>query len=233
MAKIVSVANPTDASGCTTTAIAIASFFGSIGARVLLVDCDANGDLTAAVRRAIGASPDDLHTGRAGLSDLIAASNLENVDLLAAHDLGRSDAADLPEIFGSYSYVVADCGSDLNALGTDILLRSQIVVIPLPAEGAWEPELARARQFVDDAWARGAKVVILPTFTTAGIAAQTITTQMQRRYPGTVLTPGIPRDRELEAMLEAGDVRHRQTPGWHAYDQIAAALASDRAMVTV
>ena len=221
----IAIANPAEAVGRTTTCIALATFFGSVGARVLLVDCDTNGDLTAVVGRSTGVTADDVESGRATTDQIVAPSRINHVDLFATTGLGHKSPQTLSDLFAPYGYVITDCGADLDALGTEILLQSQLIVIPLPAEPAWERELTEARQFVDDAWVRGARVTVLPTFTTASPSSRKITALLQERYPGTTLQPGIPFDPALESMLDAGLIEQQPTPGWNAYQQVASAIS--------
>ncbi len=147
MGRIVAVTNLKGGIGKTTTVVNLSAGLALKGARVLLVDVDAQGNLAMALgvkpRRTLyevlvdGARAADCITPARPNLDLLAADE----SLLAAQPAiaRRSDWARVLEqaispIKGSYEFVIIDCGGSLTVLNLNALHAASDVVVPTTVE---------------------------------------------------------------------------------------------------
>ena len=151
-ATIISMCNQKGGVGKTTSAINMGACLAEYGRKVLLVDLDPQGALSAG----LGLTHDDIedtiydvmldshtsihsaiqHTGVAGL-DLVPA----NIDLSAAeiqmvNEVGREHtlARALRPVRRDYDFIIIDCQPSLGLLTVNALACSQGVIIPMECE---------------------------------------------------------------------------------------------------
>ena len=152
MGKIIAVANQKGGVGKTTSTINLGAALAEYGRRVLLVDLDPQGALSAG----LGIPHDELdltvfnllvdpstsiletihRTAVSGL-DLVPA----NIDLSAAeiqlvNEVGREQCLGraLRPVIGEYDYIIIDCQPSLGLLTVNALACSQGVIIPMECE---------------------------------------------------------------------------------------------------
>lgn len=151
-ATIISFANHKGGVGKTTTTASIGSIFASLGKRVLLVDMDAQSNLTSSLLRGEQADRtiyDALTASCRGESyRLTIFSIAENLDIvpsslrLASADLELASVMArehiltdiLQEKKAEYDYILIDCPPSLGLLTLNAVTASDLVVIPLLAE---------------------------------------------------------------------------------------------------
>lgn len=151
MGKIIAFANQKGGVGKTTSAINIASAVGLLGKKVLLVDCDPQGNASSGcgIRRAkTGATVYDVLIGRAKASDAIVKTEFSNLSVmpasmpLAAAEVELSDLEDrvsrlkkgIDEIKNDYDYIFIDCPPSLGMLTINALTASDGVIVPMQCE---------------------------------------------------------------------------------------------------
>ena len=181
-AKIISFANHKGGVGKTTTTASVGSILASLGKKVLLVDMDAQSNLTSSLLQteqvdltiydALSASCRG-EAYRLGIYPI--ADNLEIVPSslrLASADLELSSVmarehilADvLQEKLANYDYILIDCPPSLGLLTLNALTASNLVVIPLLAEVLPFQGLTMINDFI-----RMVKQKLNPNIETAGI----------------------------------------------------------------
>ncbi len=151
MAKTISFANQKGGVGKTTSAINIASAIGISGKKILLIDCDPQGNATSGVgirKSRIQATIYDVLIGRCHASDAIIQTEYKNLSIipsgmdLAAAELELADIEKrqnrlkdpLSEVSDNYDYILIDCPPSLGMLTVNALTASDGVVIPMQCE---------------------------------------------------------------------------------------------------
>ena len=149
MAKILAIANQKGGVGKTTTAINLGAALGAFEHRVLLVDCDPQGNATRGV--GLRATPPHLYqvlTGEAPASEAIRESGFPNLDLLPSdRDLVGVEVEFvgeegwqlrlervLADVAAGYDVILVDCPPSLGHLTVNALAAADGVLVPLQCE---------------------------------------------------------------------------------------------------
>jgi chromosome partitioning protein len=149
MSTILAIANQKGGVGKTTTAINFGAGLGALERRVLLVDCDPQGNAT----RGLGAKADPPHlyhvlTGEAEAAAAIRSSGFPNLDLLPAQrDLVGVEVefvgekgweerlkSILRQLADRYDTILLDCPPSLGHLTVSALTAADGVIVPLQCE---------------------------------------------------------------------------------------------------
>ncbi len=149
MGTTLAIANQKGGVGKTTTAINLGAGLGALEKRVLLVDCDPQGNAT----RGLGsrAQPPHLYhalSGEANLKDTVRGTGFPNLDLVPAdRDLvgvevefvgvdgwERRLREVLGEVAGGYDTILLDCPPSLGHLTVSALVAADEVLVPLQCE---------------------------------------------------------------------------------------------------
>ena len=151
MGAIISFANQKGGIGKTTSAINVSAAVAKFGKKVLLVDCDPQGNTTSGVglnKKKLGATTYDVLIGRSLARDAIVKTNWDNlwaiptnISLAGAEveliDLERRaerlrDA--LAPVKDDFDYIFIDCPPSLGIITICCLTASDGVVIPMQCE---------------------------------------------------------------------------------------------------
>jgi chromosome partitioning protein len=150
MAKVICVANQKGGVGKTTTSVNLAAGLAILKKKVLLVDCDAQGNATSGT----GVSHEelDMHlyhlmTGQAAPEGVIVRDVCENLDLLPCNmDLVgiETELASVKEreyvlrkmlrSIEGYDFMILDCPPSLGLVTLNALVAADSVIIPLQCE---------------------------------------------------------------------------------------------------
>lgn len=152
--RIISVANQKGGVGKTTTTINLGAGLAKIGARVLIIDLDPQGNASTGLginpeNRQINtydllsgeAKPSEAvqETGISGLNIIPATTDLSSADMNLMSNEKRSfmlhDTLHQPDIDSlDLDYILIDCPPSLNILTVNAMIASDSVVIPLQSE---------------------------------------------------------------------------------------------------
>lgn len=154
MTKLIAIANNKGGVGKTTTALNLAAALAEKHRKILLIDLDPQGGLTAG----LGFNPDNfektvydiLIDSSVQLHTAIIHTKSANIDLLPANqDLSGAEVELIGEVAwestlknalngrgdtGTYDYVLMDCPPSLGVLTVNALVAAQSVIIPLQCE---------------------------------------------------------------------------------------------------
>ncbi len=151
MGKIIAFANQKGGIGKTTSAINTAAAVAAMDYKVLLVDCDPQGNTTSGVginKKGLTNSTYDVMIGNCDAQTAIRATEFKNLDILPTNiDLAGAEFElvtlddrafrlknALDEIKGNYDYIFIDCPPSLGILTIDCLTASDGVIIPMQCE---------------------------------------------------------------------------------------------------
>lgn len=144
--KIITIANHKGGVGKTTTTASLGAILSSMGKKVLLVDLDAQANLTCSVLKGeIGASvyesfvessPLPIYEVNDNLDIAPADLQLARADLQLAAAIARESILSrlLTPVLGNYDYILIDCPPSLGVMTLNAVTASDYVLIPMIAE---------------------------------------------------------------------------------------------------
>ncbi len=151
LGAIITFANQKGGVGKTTSAVNVAAAMADKGKKVLLCDCDPQGNATSGVginKRQIINSTYDLLIGRAAASDCIINTKFSGLDVIPANIALAGAEFELVEleerekrlrkgletIKEDYDYIIIDCPPSLGILTVNSLVAADGIVIPMQCE---------------------------------------------------------------------------------------------------
>jgi chromosome partitioning protein len=217
MGKILAITNQKGGVGKTTTAINLGAALGAFERKVLLVDCDPQGNATRGV--GLQAAAPHLYqvlTGEAPVRDAIRESGFPNLDLLPSdRDLVGVEVEFvgtegwqlrlkrvLAEVRDDYDVVLLDCPPSLGHLTVNALAAADGVLVPIQCEYFALEGVSELMATV-----RRVKATINPHLEIAGILltmyddrtnlSKDVAAEIRRHFGGQVFQAVVPRNVRL------------------------------------
>ncbi|RRR74054.1 MAG: ParA family protein [Candidatus Viridilinea halotolerans] len=222
------LANQKGGVGKTTTAVSLAGELARRGLRVLLVDCDPQGNATTSLGLAkdtLPATTCDLLMDPEQAAEVVQTSGRERLDLVPADQELASAAVELANaerrerrmldalapLRSAYDYILLDCPPSLGLLTLNALRAADGVIIPLQCEYLALEGLAQLKQTLDRVRER-----LNPTLRIVGVVmtmydgrtnlAQQVVEEVQRHFPRLIFRTLIPRSVRLSEAPSHGQM---------------------------
>jgi chromosome partitioning protein len=217
MSTILAIANQKGGVGKTTTAINLGAGLGALERRVLLVDCDPQGNAT----RGLGARADVPHlyhalSGEAEVESIIRPSGFPNLDLIPSQrdlvgvevefvgEKGWEERLKtlLRQLSSRYDTILLDCPPSLGHLTVSALTAADGVIVPLQCEYfALEgiSELISTVQRIQGGLNRGLDIagILLTMYDDRTNLSRDVADEIRRHFGAKVFETVVPRNIRL------------------------------------
>ena len=232
--NIIAIANQKGGVGKTTTSVNLAGEMTHRGLRVLLIDCDPQGNATTSLgidKRNLSLTTYDAIMGNAGARDVIVSTGRNNYDLMPASEhlagamveLASVDKREwrldslLKELQGSYDQILLDCPPSLGLLTLNALCAAERVLIPLQCEYLALEGLAQLKGTIDLVQQRlNPRLVILGVVMTMYDGrtnlAQQVVDEVRRYFPQRIFNTLIPRSVRVSEAPSYGQLLSEYDP---------------------
>jgi chromosome partitioning protein len=233
--QTVAIANQKGGVGKTTTAVSLGGELARRGLRVLLVDCDPQGNATTSLgiaKQSLAGTTYDLLIGDMSLPEVVVPSGRPGLSLLpsdqdlagAAIELTQAERREwrLAQALGSareqYDWVLLDCPPSLGLLTLNALCAANAVLIPLQCEFLALEGLAQLKQTLDrvrEGLNRNLRIVgvVMTMYDGRTNLAQQVVEEVQRHFPRLIFRTLIPRSVRLSEAPSHGRLILEYEPG--------------------
>lgn len=250
MGKIIAVANQKGGVGKTTTAVNLSAALAQLKRRVLLIDCDPQGNATSGLgidKASLKQSVYNVLVDRANLGDIIIHTDYEldlvpavmdlagaEVELVEAEDkLYRLKNAITP-IKGIYDYIIIDCPPSLGHVTLNALTAADSVLLPLQCEFyALEglSQLMSTIEMVREQFNPKLSIegLVLTMYDGRTNLSQQVEAEVRGHFPDQVYETKIPRNVRLSEAPSYGQpifAYAASSKGAHAYKELAREVVS-------
>ena len=244
MAKIIAVANQKGGVGKTTSAVNLTAALNLMGKRVLLVDCDPQGNASSGMGVSKRTRPNsyDMLIAGSSAADCVVSTDYGDVipssKELAAASVELIDAERreyvlkeaLAPLFSEYDYMLIDCPPSLELLTVNALTAADSVLIPMQCEYyALEgiADLMTSIKMCSRRLNRRLTIegIILTMYDSRANLTQQVANELRRHLPNKVYNTVIPRSvrlSEAPSHGQPGVIYDRVNKGSKAYMSLAA-----------
>lgn len=212
---VIAVSNQKGGVGKTTTSVNVAGELSRAGKRVLLIDCDPQGNATTSLgidKRALEATTYEVLMGITDPTTAICATNRERYDLLPASEhlagamieLASADEREwrmrsvVSQVARHYDIVLIDCPPSLGLLTLNALCAADYVLIPLQCEYLALEGLAQLKGTIDRVQQQlnprlAILGVVMTMYDGRTNLAQQVVEEVRRYFPQRIFNTLIPR----------------------------------------
>ena len=244
MAKIIAVANQKGGVGKTTSAVNLTAALSLMGKRVLLVDCDPQGNASSGMGVSKSTRPNsyDMLIAETPAADCVVSTPYgdvipaskelaaASVELIQAERRERVLKEALTPLFSEYDYMLIDCPPSLELLTVNALTAADSVLIPMQCEYyALEgiADLLTSIRICSRRLNRRLSVegIILTMYDARANLTQQVANELRKHMPDKVYNTVIPRSvrlSEAPSHGQPGVVYDRVNKGSKAYMSLAA-----------
>jgi chromosome partitioning protein len=212
--EVITVASAKKNSGKTTTALAIATALKDFSSKILLIDADAQGDLTTHFQKENGYEYWDRTIRQVMLGDLSLKEVVETFDNLSFisselrlmnidKEINNYTLNNIL-IKEDYDYCVIDTASNTGMMNLNSFIASDYIVLtskleawPVEALDVMYAEVEKAIQLQDVIEKRLKKVIVLPTFYDENWMTEPYNLALHQGYSDLVSDKVIPREENI------------------------------------
>lgn len=231
---VIAVSNQKGGVGKTATSVNVAGELARSGKRVLLVDCDPQGNATTSLginKRALEATTYEVLMGIADPAAAICATGRERYDLLPASEhlagamIELASAAErewrirgvVRQVAPHYDIVLIDCPPSLGLLTLNALCAADYVLIPLQCEYLALEGLAQLKGTIDRVQQQlNSRLAILGVVMTMYDGrtnlAQQVVEEVRRYFPQRIFNTLIPRSVRVSEAPSYGQLLFEYDP---------------------
>lgn len=243
------VANQKGGVGKTTTVVNLGAYLGALGARVLLVDCDAQANTTGF----LGVDPEgpslyDVLIDGTPAEQAVVETSTKGVDLIpATADLAGADIEllqgegpnsvlkeALSPLHERYAYIFLDCPPSLGVVTVNALVAADAVLVPVQCEYLALEGLARLMNTLDRIRSAANPMLqlfglVMTMYDSRTVLSAQVAEEVRRHYPALTFNTVIPRNVRLSEAPSFGRSILDYDPysrGAEAYQALALEVAS-------